>query len=483
MNINSMISVKDAAALLGCDKKLVRDKLEQGQLKGEKRLDGGKEKWFVQKKDVEAELSKMPIVTPKGTYHHRQKPAEKARSEVPATVAPKAPAPRRKKTTAPAAENNMFFGVDVIEIVDVSEADSFCQQADTTDGATFDFNEIAAYGDICEQPVSPGPEEYFFDEYFEDDGEEVAAGSTADPSLLPAMQTMVKEFVRRIEMHRAVNARLVEELEQRDSQLRLLPDLERKADQVYKLEFEAAALRLQIACMEQEQLGVVVALERAEQEAIPQLEARLEEEFRMHAIEVARLREQLHSYAQKVQGQEHDKKCIADLENALHEMIEQKEREKRAAQAEIERVKKERANEFRRLAEQSERVRREKESELKKVAEDVARYKREKEFEVALLTDEVDLVSQERNIALAKLNDRLAEIAMQSQSIVNLEAQLKEAAAAEEQTTRAGKLESERVAKEMGEEIAALNERLTKITVQLENSRMPWWRKWLMPGV
>lgn len=58
MNKHPMLSVKEAANLMGCDERWVRERLNQGQLKGEKKNIGLKEKWFVYAGEVEAALAR-----------------------------------------------------------------------------------------------------------------------------------------------------------------------------------------------------------------------------------------------------------------------------------------------------------------------------------------------------------------------------------------------------------------------------------------
>lgn len=58
MNKHPMLSVKEAAQLMGCDERWVRERLNQGQLKGEKKNIGLKEKWFVYAGEVEAALER-----------------------------------------------------------------------------------------------------------------------------------------------------------------------------------------------------------------------------------------------------------------------------------------------------------------------------------------------------------------------------------------------------------------------------------------
>lgn len=63
MNKHPMLSVKEAAKLMGCDERWVRERLNQGQLKGEKKKVGLKDKWYVYAGEVEASLEKLKGVT------------------------------------------------------------------------------------------------------------------------------------------------------------------------------------------------------------------------------------------------------------------------------------------------------------------------------------------------------------------------------------------------------------------------------------
>jgi hypothetical protein len=63
MNKHPMLSVKEAANLMGCDERWVRERLNQGQLKGEKKNIGLKEKWFVYAGEVEAALARRAGTT------------------------------------------------------------------------------------------------------------------------------------------------------------------------------------------------------------------------------------------------------------------------------------------------------------------------------------------------------------------------------------------------------------------------------------
>jgi hypothetical protein len=544
MHINPMISVKVAAAMLGRDKKYVREKLDQGLYQGEKRLDGDKERWFVRKTDIDAELASMPIVTPNGTYfmrgdiptvvenelttspppspRRRRKPVEKAKQPVvDARVVQENFAP---DADAAVPDNNLFFGVESVEgslpnatTVEVSPAVSgstpdfekpilghiaeavvdaaVIEEAATASESHQDEIAYDVYEDYEDAHLfkdSSAGETYYFDaavdevvrEALRDQALIEAISDAADaPSMMTVVRVMAREFAKRLDDHRLIAARLVEELEERNLRLRLLPDLQKKAEEAERLEFEAAAYRLQISCMEQKQFDTVVLLQRAEEETIPQLEALLEEEYRMHSIEVARLRDQIADLSTRTAFDENNRVLIAELEAALMDLIEVKDRERREAHAEIERIREERDQEIQRLKDETVKLKKEKDQDLAQIAQFTAEYQRQKEFEIAVLNDEADLLQQEKRIIEARLDERLAEIALQAQAIDRLESELRDATAGSAAEKQSAREDAERIAREMGAEINALNDRLSKLTEQLTVSQMPWWKRWFLPSV
>ncbi len=556
---HSMISVKAAAALLGCDKRAVREKLDQGQLKGEKRLDGDKEKWYVKRADVEklVELASPPTPNPLITA-----PPPRVRKKVAPTQSAAAAKPRATEIGKVKAESNdLFFGVgpiivptpqtvarqdsaakdaggrspevasevviesapwtneqpkiaafDIVDTTTVSEyagvrihgaAPQHGTIIDTTtiseaplfapsDWASTEiaYDEVAETGSTrFEQPSFDTERDQARDPYDAalNDADLYADTAQAGPALLNVIQVMTKEFLKRIEDERSLNARLLEELELRNSQLRLLPDLQKRADELYKVEFEAAALRLQISCMQQQHFDVLVCLERAEQDTIPQLEERLEEECRQHSIEVARLEDQITLYATKFSSSEDHQKTVSELQHALFDAIEQKEREKRQAVSQIELLKRENER-YQKLAIDEALLRDEQLGEIERLTEDTTRVLREKQFEIDLFVDEVDLLKQERDVALAKLNERLTQLASQGQNISQLETQLIEVHKEKEQESllreeekKSLEADAERITQHWQSEVSSLNERLSAITDQLKESQKPWWRKWFFP--
>ncbi len=61
MQGSSMLTVKQVATALGIDERSVREKLQLGALKGNKKMVGQKEQWFVHQRDLDAELARRGI--------------------------------------------------------------------------------------------------------------------------------------------------------------------------------------------------------------------------------------------------------------------------------------------------------------------------------------------------------------------------------------------------------------------------------------
>lgn len=184
MQKHPMVSVKEAAAALGCDERWVREKLNQGQLKGEKKTIGMKEKWFVYKGEIDAALAK-----------------------------------RGQAATVLQPDNKQYFGVDE-EVIDVVE----------------------------------------------DEAQD--SRSSHQASLEEVIRLIANQFAEKLEDEKLVKLQLQKELEEKERQLRLLPDLqkqaeqERKAAEIRALEIEA--LSKQIAALEEERHATESKLEKVE---------------------------------------------------------------------------------------------------------------------------------------------------------------------------------------------------------------------------
>lgn len=81
MNKHPMLSVKEAANLMGCDERWVRERLNQGQLKGEKKSIGLKDKWFVYAGEVEAAIAKRAGASLSSTEYLASKSGQPAAEE------------------------------------------------------------------------------------------------------------------------------------------------------------------------------------------------------------------------------------------------------------------------------------------------------------------------------------------------------------------------------------------------------------------
>ena len=61
---NPMVTVAEAAAALGIDERTVREKLSKDEWKGEKRMIGLKEKWFMYRGELDRQIERLRIVRP-----------------------------------------------------------------------------------------------------------------------------------------------------------------------------------------------------------------------------------------------------------------------------------------------------------------------------------------------------------------------------------------------------------------------------------
>ncbi|MDR3616532.1 MAG: helix-turn-helix domain-containing protein [Candidatus Obscuribacterales bacterium] len=61
MQIHPLVTVKKASAVLGIDRNTLRERLGSGEMKGEKRRVGEKEKWFIYHEEIENWLEKQRL--------------------------------------------------------------------------------------------------------------------------------------------------------------------------------------------------------------------------------------------------------------------------------------------------------------------------------------------------------------------------------------------------------------------------------------
>lgn len=188
MQKHPMLTVKEAAVALGMDERSVREKLSLGQLKGEKKTVGQKDKWFIYKGEVDAALAKRGVTPP------------------------------------PDANATQFFGV---------EEDSHSGY-DTVDAVSDDWLEVNR------EKVKVLAEE------------------------------IVKPLVQKIEAQQEVIFEQKQAISDQDRQLRLLPDLQKQAEQraqeVELKHVEIEALKKQIEAMEEQRQELEAKAGQAEEE-------------------------------------------------------------------------------------------------------------------------------------------------------------------------------------------------------------------------
>lgn len=201
-----MLSVKEAAALMGCDERWVRERLNQGQLKGEKRTIGLKDKWFVYKGEIDAALAR------KGVF---------------ASVSAEQPSPEPK-------ESEQYFGVEG----SVEEVETVDAQVSGDSGAP-------------------------------------AGGA----SVAELVRLIASEFAEKLDQQTQLNWELRRELEDKERQLLLLPDLQKRAEEERKaaelIALELEALKKQISALEEVKESSELKLAALEEEQRTAEEAQL----------------------------------------------------------------------------------------------------------------------------------------------------------------------------------------------------------------
>ncbi len=199
MHKHPMLSVKEAASLLGCDERWIRERLNQGQLKGEKRFIGLKEKWFIYRGEIDAALARKGVA--------------KAEDSI-------------KPSFEESSDGTEYFGVDSsVEDVETIEIENASQT-----------------------------------------------------SITELVRVIANEFAEKLDQQRELNWQLKVELEEKERQLRLIPDLQVQAERERKeaelKALEAIALEKQIEEMKP-MIGKVIDLEA---NVVPELQRQLESE-------------------------------------------------------------------------------------------------------------------------------------------------------------------------------------------------------------
>ena len=302
-----MYSVKEAAAALGCDERWVREQLNQGQLKGEKKNIGMKEKWFVYKGEIDQALAR-----------------------------------KSPQTISAAAETTQtqFFGVDVDEA-----------------------------------------------ETIELDVEATPARAADNSSVAELVKIIANQFAEKLDQQKSVNFQLQRELEEKERQLKLLPDLQKRAEEANLKEFELEALRKQLGEVQQLKQQAEVDAQRAvelEQSIVPELREQVESERAAKAEALADLSSQLQLLEQKYQQTERamneERVCKGVEVERLQTQLAAAEVHKKAAEMAQEKIE-----ELEHLAEERQQSAEEKE----KALEELRRLQEQKDAQLAAMQEQI----------------------------------------------------------------------------------------------
>jgi hypothetical protein len=230
MNKHPMLSVKEAAKLMGCDERWVRERLNQGQLKGEKKKVGLKDKWYVYAGEVEEALEKLKGVASLSSTDYL------------------ASAP-----TAPTVPTDALSTTPVTQTIDVDgwtdEEDEDTGNLDKAEGSLRWLQEQRqALAEIAEEMVRP---------------------------LMAQLQEKDSQLESRQKALEAANYQLGYlngRMQDQEAQIKLLPDLQGRAEKAEQLRLEAEAAKARAVELEQS----LIEVEKSKQEEVERLLAEKE---------------------------------------------------------------------------------------------------------------------------------------------------------------------------------------------------------------
>jgi hypothetical protein len=223
MNKHPMLTVKEAAKIMGCDERWVRERLNQGQLKGEKRNIGLKEKWYVYAGEVEAALEKRTGVPSLSTDYLASPPA-----------------------LAPGIENSKDVPVNKTVIVDgwIDEEDDEANSSDKSkERLMWLQDQRQALTEMAEEMLRP---------------------------LMLQLQEKDKQLADRDKALQGATYRLgyaEGQLKDQEEQIKLLPDFQARAEKAEQLKLETEAAKARAAELE----ATLIEVEKAKQEEIERL--------------------------------------------------------------------------------------------------------------------------------------------------------------------------------------------------------------------
>jgi hypothetical protein len=224
MNKHPMLSVKEAAQIMGCDERWVRERLNQGQLKGEKKNIGLKEKWFVYAGEVEAALEKRKGVPSLSTDYLAATPG----------MTPVVPNDERS-TISPVN--------DAIVVDDWTEEEDDEASDKSEDRLRWLQEQRQALAEIAEEMMRP---------------------------LVVQLQEKDHQLENREKALQAANYQLgyaQGRLKDQEEQIKLLPDYQARAERAEQLKLEAEAANVRAAELE----ANLILMEKSKQEEVERL--------------------------------------------------------------------------------------------------------------------------------------------------------------------------------------------------------------------
>jgi hypothetical protein len=284
MQKHPLLSVKEAAEALRLDERSVRDRLANGTLKGEKKMMGLREKWFVYKGSIDSALGKQD-------NNFDATMPENAVVETPAVKQESAPAPTAQATierpdSSPSAQPS------------VPTAES---QAEALESS---YIADAVVTEIPEGRVKPS--DALRGEWYAEDKK----------NLEDIVNTIMKPLVDRVTaQEREIAAKLSllheqeETIKDQKRQLLLLPDMEKERKELELKEHEMTALQKQLTVIAEEKAKALAAKEAE----VVSLLKRAEEE-RVAADEVKKLAE---NRAKEIAGLTHHIASVEEEKQAL----------------------------------------------------------------------------------------------------------------------------------------------------------------------
>lgn len=249
MNNRQMFSIKEAAQEMGLDKKTLREKIRNGEIKVVVRGQGPKEKIFVSRAEVEKYLADN---VGKITVSEKLQTIFDASESMYFGVENLDPIPLQRPARKSVKEKQEEIVKN--EVIDF-EPKTPNLVPDTPPAFIWDLGPEEVYDFEPTQTIDETDNIFYAQPYEPPNSfnsfSRAEATREAALEVESILRTMSQEYKRRLEEQKQLNLILQTELIYAKRQLRLLPDLQKQADEVYLKEFELSALRKQVSYLKE----------------------------------------------------------------------------------------------------------------------------------------------------------------------------------------------------------------------------------------